>query len=120
MGATFGTKLFTRFRGDKVGSDEFGNTYYREKNPPAGRREKRWVIYGGEAEGSAVPPEWQGWLTHTVEATPVDSPPVERPWIKPHQANPTGSAGAYRPPGALLEGGRRKDATGDYEPWLPE
>ena len=71
-------------------------------------------------EGSAVPPEWQGWLTHTVQDTPIESPPVERPWLKPHHANPTGSADAYRPPGALLEGGRRKAATGDYEPWVPD
>jgi NADH:ubiquinone oxidoreductase subunit len=117
MGATFGTKLFTRFHGVKVGGDGFGNAYYREKKPPEGQREKRWVIYGGEAE---VPPEWQGWLTHTVSETPIESPPVERPWLKPHQTNRTGSAEAYRPPGALLEGGRREQATGDYEPWVPD
>ena len=55
MGATFGTKLFTRFHGVKVGQDSFGNVYYREKKPSNGVRERRWVIYGGEAEGSAVP-----------------------------------------------------------------
>lgn len=120
MGATFGTKLFTRFRGEKVGEDSFGNEYYREKNVPDGQRERRWVIYRDEAEASAVPPEWQGWLTHTVKDTPIDSPPVERPWLKPHQANTTGSPDAYRPPGSLLQGGQRKQATGDYEPWVPD
>lgn len=120
MGATIGTRLHTWLFGEKVGSDRFGNDYYRDRRRREGRRERRWVIYQGEPEGSAVPPEWQGWLTHTVEATPLEHPPVARPWLKEHQPNLTGAAGAYRPPGALLEGGRRPPATDDYEPWLPE
>jgi len=119
MGATFGTRIFTRFFGAQAGRDSAGNVYYRDKTRAAGRRERRWVIYGGTPEASAVPPEWQAWLTHTVDQTPDERPPVERPWIKPHQPNTTGTAQAYRPPGALLKGGHRPKATGDYEPWIP-
>jgi len=34
--------------------------------------------------------------------------------------NMTGTALAYRPPGALEKGGQRAAATGDYEAWAPE
>lgn len=120
MGAGLGTKLLTRLRGVPEGSDEAGNVYYRERNPPRGRRERRWVIYAGEAEGSAVPPAWQGWLTHTLAASPAEAPRTPRPWEKPHRANPTGTAEALRPPGALLGARERPRATGDYEAWTPE
>ena len=120
MGATLGTRLYTYFAGALVGTDQFGNRYYREKSPPASRRERRWVIYHDEPEASAVPPEWQGWLTHTLADPPTVTPPVERPWIKEHLPNLTGSDAAYRPPGALEKGGHRAPATGDYEPWVPD
>ena len=70
---TIGTLLFTWWKGERVGTDEFGNRYYREKpgrqlRPGGGRdsRERRWVLYKGEAEASKVPPEWHAWLHHTV------------------------------------------------------
>jgi len=34
--------------------------------------------------------------------------------------NLTGTAQAYRPPGALEAGGNRPAATGDYEAWSPD
>ena len=120
MGAGFGTRLFTRLRGVAVGSDEAGNVYYRERKPPRGRRERRWVIYAGDAEGSAVPPAWQAWLTHTLSASPTEAPRAPRPWEKPHLPNPTGTPRALRPPGALLGARERGRATGDYEAWEPE
>ena len=59
MGAILGTWLLTWLRGEPVGTDEYGNRYYRLKNykpqPLAGgrfSRERRWVIYKGEPEGS--------------------------------------------------------------------
>jgi len=121
MSNSLGTRLFTYFNGVLVGEDAFGNRYYREKNRPADwRRERRWVIYKGEPEGSSVPPLWQGWLTHTHREPPPEMPVVERPWEKPHIPNLTGTPEAYRPPGSLEARGRRERATGDYEPWLPE
>lgn len=123
---TIGTRLLTLFCGELVGTDRFGNRYYRERGrrvrPRGGgraSREKRWVIYRGEPEGSKVPPEWHAWLHHTVDEIP--NPARTRyPWEKEHQPNMTGTPLAYRPPGSLLRGGRRPPSTGDYEPWTPE
>ncbi|MDF3075287.1 MAG: dehydrogenase [Alphaproteobacteria bacterium] len=116
---TIGTRLFTWLRGEQVGSDQFGNHYYQERKIAAGRRRKRWVIYNGEAEASRVPPDWHGWLHYTVDAPPPEDGLPKQSWQKEHVPNLTGTAEAYRPPGHVLEGGRRDKATGDYEPWKP-
>jgi NADH:ubiquinone oxidoreductase subunit len=122
---TFGTRLLTWLRGELVGTDSYGNSYYRLKNDkPSGRgggrfsRERRWVIYKGEPEGSKVPPEWHAWLHHTVDEVPGAWPHYA--WERPHQPNMTGTPHAYHPPGSVLLGGHRARATGDYEPWTPE
>jgi NADH:ubiquinone oxidoreductase subunit len=122
---TIGTRLLTWLRGELVGSDRYGNTYYRLKNDkPSGRgggrfsRERRWVIYKGEPEGSKVPSEWHAWLHHTVDEVPGDRPRYS--WEKEHQPNMTGTPSAYHPRGSVLLGGHRAPATGDYEPWTPE
>jgi NADH:ubiquinone oxidoreductase subunit len=122
---TIGTRLLTWLRGELVGSDRYGNTYYRLKNDkPSGRgggrfsRERRWVIYKGEPEGSKVPPEWHAWLHHTIDEVPGDRPRYS--WEKEHQPNMTGTPLAYHPRGSVLLGGHRAPATGDYEPWTPE
>ena len=70
---TIATRIFTWWKGEPVGSDDSGNRYYREKSPPEGRRERRWVIYEGEAEASRVPPEWHAWLHHTVDEVPPEA-----------------------------------------------
>ena len=75
-------------------------------------------MYAGKPEGSMVPPDWHGWLHHTVEEMPQADAAVKA-WHKEHQPNLTGTADAYRPPGHALSGGRRDRATGDYEPWRP-
>lgn len=122
-----GTKLFTWLRGELVGSDQFGNRYYREKGRRAlkrgaGResRERRWVLYNGEVEASRVPPEWHGWLHHTVNEVPASSGQKRYAWQKDYVPNLTGTPEAYRPPGSVLRGGQRARATGDYEAWTPE
>jgi NADH:ubiquinone oxidoreductase subunit len=122
---TLGTRLLTLLRGELVGSDAYGNKYYRlkrggELRRGGGRfsRERRWVIYKGVPEGSKVPQEWHGWLHHTSDAPPDDRR-TRYPWEKPHQANMTGTSKAYRPAGSILRGGHRARATGDYEPWSP-
>ena len=124
---TIGTRLFTWWKGELVGTDQFGNRYFHEKSgrqlrPGGGRdsRERRWVLYKGEAEASKVPPEWHGWLHHTVNEIPVDAGRLKYPWQKPHLPNLTGTPLAYRPSGSVLKGGRRAPTTGDYEPWRPE
>ncbi len=105
----------------KVGQDEFGNRYYRAAPRKGYKRERRWVIYRGAPEASAVPPEWHGWLHHQTDEAPAETErSFRRPWQKPHQPNMTGTNQAYRPPGHVLEGHRRDPATGDYEAWTPE
>ena len=118
---TFGTQLWTWRFGELVGEDEFGNRYYREKGgkiSPALGYNRRWVIYNGESEASRVAPEWHGWLHHTWQEPPTARPIARRPWEKPHQANLTGTAAAYRPPGSIL--GPSRPPTADYEAWSPE
>lgn len=124
---TIATRFYTWLKGELVGSDAYGNRYFRERSgrkrgsgilPASMRHERRWVLYDGEAEASKVPPEWHAWLHHTIEQAPTGARP-QRPWQKPHVPNMTGTAEAYRPPGHDFEGGRRAKATGDYEPWKP-
>ena len=106
--------------GDLVGTDEFGNHYYRGKGKKLQGRERRWVIYQGEVEASKVPSEWHAWLHHTVEEPLTQMSAQPHAWQKPHEANPTGTAAAYRPAGHAYKGGARASATGDYEAWTPE
>lgn len=113
-----GTLLLTRLFGQHVGTDEFGNRYYRNGRLSRYGRERRWVAYAGEVEASRVPAEWHAWLHHMSDAPLTDV--RKRPWQKPHEPNRTGTAAAYRPKGHDLAGGRRAKATGDYEPWTPE
>ena len=123
----FGTRLYTWLKGEPVGTDQFGNRYYRERGPRQLKRgggiesrERRWVLYNGEVEASRVPPEWHGWLHHTVDEPPRPGEAKKYPWEKEHLPNLTGTDLAYRPPGSVLRGGHRAPATGDYEPWTPD
>lgn len=113
--------LFTATsRGNQVGTDAFGNRYYCSGKPRSGyKRERRWVMYKGAPEASSVPPEWHGWLHHQTDTVPSEVNSFRRPWQKPHQPNMTGTNAAYRPPGHILQGGKREEATGDYEAWDP-
>ena len=117
---TIGTWLFTKMRGELVGTDDQGNRYYQDKRMIAGRRRKRWVIYNGEPEASRVPPDWHGWLHHTFKEPPTIAPFKAKSWEKQHLPNLTGTSDAYRPEGSLAKSGRRPHATGDYEAWKPE
>lgn len=117
-GQTLGTRFFTWRKGHFVGEDEFGNRYYSNPNiPPHG--ERRWVVYGGESEASSVPASWHGWLHYTVDVPPTEETYQVREWERPHEANKTGTPGAYRPAGSTLTPASRPHATGDYEPWTP-
>jgi NADH:ubiquinone oxidoreductase subunit len=114
--------LVTAFSGaKKVGTDTFGNTYFRAKARKGYNRERRWVLYKGAPEASMVPPEWHGWLHHQrTDAPSSDTPSYRRIWQKGHKPNLTGTVEAYRPQGHILNGGVRPKATGDYEAWKPE
>ena len=112
-GQTIGTQVFTWRNGIRVGEDDQGNVFYRNKDSS-----RRWVIYNGEAEASRISPDWHGWLHHTWDRTPEQAPLAHKGWEKPHQENLTGTPLAYVPPGSLLrpEPAERRD----YEAWQPE
>ncbi len=122
-GATMGTRWYTRRYGQFVGEDEFGNKYYRYRQPtaidPNVGNERRWVIYNGDVDASRVPPGWRGWLAHNFDKAPSEEAYTVREWEKPHVPNMTGTPQAYRPRGSQLSTGQRPAATGDYVPWTP-
>ena len=120
MQTPLGTKLFTLFFGSLVGRDQFANCYYQKKHSKRHQREQRWVVYSQDPDGSAVPPEWQLWLTHTSPKPPTTNQPLRKRWMIEHKPNQTGTGQAYRPPGAIERGRQRAPATGDYEPWTPD
>ncbi len=111
--ATLGTQLYTWRKGQKVGEDAAGNSFFQSRD---GKR--RWVIFNGEAEASRVSPEWHGWLHHTWDEPPTKAPLKRKDWEKPHIPNLTGTPAAYAPAGSI----RRPvpQARSDYEAWSPE
>ncbi len=117
-GATIGTAFALRGK-DRIGEDSLGNVYWAGGKDANGLT-RRWVIYDGQNDASRVPPEWFGWLHHQIDEAPDHALPPPRIWEKPPEPNLTGTQLAYRPPGALEQGGRRAAATGDYEAWTPE
>ena len=122
-GQTLGTRFFTWRKGVFVGTDEFGNTYYRYVQPQAidsnVGAERRWVVYNGYADASKVPPGWRAWLCHNGDVPPSEEAYRPHSWEKPYVPNMTGTIQAYRPQGSQLGSGQRPAATGDYVPWTP-
>ena len=114
-GQTWGTRVFTARYGELVGEDDRGNKFYQTAD---GKR--RWVIYNGVAEASAVSPDWHGWLHHTFDEAPKDGQLPRQEWEKDHKPNLTGTDGAYHPPGSVLSAASRPRVAGDYEAWQPE
>lgn len=118
------TRIYTALCGQHVGTDQFGNRYYRRKGKTHGtssvadkrKAEKRWVIYNGKAEPTKIPPEWHGWMHYTHDAPQTGK---RYDWQKPHLPNLTGTVNAYVPPGHLIRGGHRSPTTSDYEAWKP-
>ena len=121
-GQTLNTRWHTSRHGELVGPDDQGNAYYRTKGgkiDPALGFERRWVIFAGVSEGSAVPPGWYGWLHHTFDTPPTDEKYEPREWQLPHLPNRTGFPDAWRPSGSMARDAARPAATGDYQPWTP-
>ncbi|MDZ7904984.1 MAG: NADH:ubiquinone oxidoreductase subunit NDUFA12 [Cypionkella sp.] len=110
---TLGTQLFTWRKGIRVGADDQGNIYYRNKDAS-----RRWVIYHGEAEASRVSPDWHGWLHHTWPHPPTEKPLKHKAWEAPHVENLTGTAAAYAPTGSIKAGAPAPRR--DYDAWAPK
>lgn len=121
-GATVGTLFHTWRKGEKVGEDQYGNQYYQTRGQrldPALGIVRRWVIYKGEADASMIPAGWYGWMHHKLDVLPHQENYISRAWEKPHQPNLTGSAGAYRPHGSILQDQSQSGAKETYKPWNP-
>jgi NADH:ubiquinone oxidoreductase subunit len=116
-GPGLGTRIFTARNGEEVGRDEQGNIYYRSG---IGAAQRRWVIYNGEPEATRIPPEWHLWVHKTVAEPPSVKPLVTRAWERGWTPTATGTALAHSPRGALIAGGTRAAATGDYRAWSPD
>ena len=113
-GSTWGTRRSVA-GGNEVGRDGAGNIYYASR-----KGAKRWVVYSGYADASTIPPDWHLWM-HGADMPPPSEQPLSVPrWVKPAQANLTGTAAAHMPSGALAREGIRARATGDYEAWSPD
>lgn len=120
-GQSLNTRFFTWRKGEFVGTDEFGNRYYRAKSAiPDSIPEHRWVIYNGYSEASTVPPGWHGWIHHRVDTPPGKDDYTPREWQKPHHPNYTGTAKAYRPPGSIVGTAHPAPIKPDYQAWKPE
>lgn len=117
-GQTIGTRFNTWRFGKKVGQDELGNVYY-EGDKNADGNPRRWVIFNGYSEASAIPPGWHGWMHHRVDTPPSAETYAAHEWEKGHVPNLTGTAGAYRPKGSILGEKERPRVTGDYDAWTP-
>jgi NADH:ubiquinone oxidoreductase subunit len=113
------TLITLKLMAQQVGSDRFGNRYYQERRARPGKPPRRYVRYKGIAEASKVPADWHGWLHHTQSSPPPEGGYEKYEWQREHQPNLTGTQNAYSPQGHILKGGKRKAATGDYEPWNP-
>ena len=116
-GQTISTMLYTRFFGQNVGHDEFGNEYYMSKAKAA--KKKRWVIYNGYADSSKVPARWHTWLHGVVDEIPTEQKRSDKKWMRSHLPNLTGSDSAYRPSGSLSKKRDNEEQKGNYESWTP-
>lgn len=120
-GNTWGTRLWAALNGVFVGTDEFGNRYYRSKKLGPNGRERRMVMYaGGLADTTTIPAGWHGWMHYRTDVPPTEDKYVPYSWERTRTPNLTGSAAAYRPAGSLLNKGERPRVTGDYDAWSPE
>lgn len=112
-GQTLGTRFFTWRKGERIGEDEQGNVFYKDG------KGRRWVIYNGEAEPSRISSGWHGWMHHRTDISPSEEDYAMREWELPHKQNLTGTAGAYRPRGSLLNPDRTSKPATEYDAWSP-
>jgi len=114
-GATVGTRFYTWRKGVRVGEDDQGNVYYRNRDGS-----RRWVIYNGYAEASRIPPGWHGWMHYRTDVPPTEQDYAPHPWEKPHEENRTGTPQAHFPPGSLYHPRPRNMARPACEGWRPD
>ena len=117
---SLGMVFYSWLRGELIGKDEFGNTYFRSNSIKRYGREKRWVLYDGVKDASKIPAEWHSWLHHTSDEPLSVNAIKSESWQKSHKFNQTGKPGAYRPKGHDYNGGVHAPSRSDYESWKPK
>ena len=103
---TFGTFLKTLFFGKFVGSDQYGNKYYKSKN-----NDERWVVYSSNIEATKITSDWYLWIHHTIDKIP-ENQISKFSWQKKHLENQTGTKNSYKPV-KIKKGNIKKN----YETW---
>ena len=105
-----GTKICSLLFGKKVGTDEFGNTYFISKLPalkPYGGkiRQKRWVIYRDSPEPTKISPNWFLWMHYTIDDIDANASENKTNSVIRYQflPNETGTEFAYSPSAAKLD-----------------
>jgi NADH:ubiquinone oxidoreductase subunit len=119
---TWGTQFYTWLHGKCVGEDALGNRYYvyRPRFWSQSETERRWVIYHGGVEATAIPPLWHSWLHRMTDTLPTSHPPLQA------FPNPTGSSKSYRPRynhnshAQLLRAHRSSSSKEGYDAWVPQ
>lgn len=121
---SIGTWLYTKLKGQHVGTDEFGNRYYRSVRVSDGdhigraNTERRWVLYKGKTEPSKVPAYWHGWLHFLTDDVPDSNAGIAAySWSKPHIPNLSGTKLAYFPP--AVKSKKKSSVNLPYQPWKP-
>ena len=112
-GSTWNTRFHIWRTSKRVGEDELGNVYYQHRDG------RRYVQYADQAEASAIPPGWHGWMHYRVDTPPSEESYEMRDWQKAHLPNQTGGPGAYFPKGSMNNPEDRPKVSGDYEAWTP-
>ena len=70
-GQTLNTRFYTWRKGEYVGTDQFGNKYYRAKSAlPEFDQGAPLGVYNGYSEASTIPPGWHGWMHHRTDVPP--------------------------------------------------
>ncbi len=111
-------KIKIKFSCNKIGIDEFGNSYFEQKSSPSiSIKKKRFVIYRGQVEASKIPSQWHRWLHYTCDEVPVNINTHKNSWQKIHLPNLTGTTYQHSP--INTETKKRKAVSCDYESWKP-
>lgn len=112
-------KIKIKLSSNEVGVDEFGNSYFEEKNAINGKK-RRFVVYKGCAEPSKVPSRWHRWLHYTCDEAPINIDTHQNPWQKTHLPNLTGTIHQHSPASSAVKKGNRKKVGADYQSWTPD
>ena len=102
---TFVKFLKTLFFGKFVGSDEYGNRYYKSKS------DERWVVYSNNIEATKITSDWYLWIHHTIDKIP-DGKDLKHSWQKKHLENQTGTKNSFKPVKI-----RKNEIKKKYETW---